>query len=103
MPISILEHGLGPILLVIGAPQPVAEQELMIVLPQGRFDLPRALRGPGAGLELAPHLRRVGRYPSDLPGIRVDDGLIPPAIVWTPTSSSMLRIDPAKVHYRLLF
>lgn len=101
MLIAILEHGLGPILLVVGTPQPAAEQALKIAVPEGRFDLARISRGPELGY--APQLRRIGRYPSDLPSVRVDDGLDPPAIIWAPTTSSVLRIDPAKVRYRLLF
>jgi hypothetical protein len=103
MPIAILEHGLGPILLVVGTPQPAAEQALKIAVREGRFDLARISRGPGPELGYAPQLRRIGRYPSDLPSVRVDDGLDPPAIIWAPTTSSVLRIDPAKVRYRLLF
>ncbi|MFM5949969.1 MAG: hypothetical protein ACKOPM_12215 [Novosphingobium sp.] len=103
MPIAIIEHGLGPILLALSAPQPAAEQMLVVAVPEGRFDLARVARRSGAGLGLAPQTRRASRFPTELPILQAEDGFAPPAFVWSPTASSVLRIDPAKVRYRLLF
>lgn len=99
MPIAILDHGLGPILLLASAPQPASELALEVAVPHERFDLARIVRNPGSGLAFG---RKSGRFPAEFPPVQVDDALAP-ALVWNPSTSSVLRIDPAKVRYRLLF
>jgi hypothetical protein len=103
MSIAILEHGLGPILLAISAPQPALEQSA-IAWPS-RFDLAGFSQGRSDKFPSHVSLRGVqhGRFPSELPMIRADDALAPALISWNPSRSSLLRIDPAKVRYRLQF
>lgn len=102
MPIAILEHGLGPILLAVSAPQPVAEQSIAIAAPEGRFDLARVSYRAGLGPVFARPVRRSVRFPAELPSVQAEE-VAPPAFVWAPSASSILRIDPTKVRYRLLF
>jgi hypothetical protein len=103
MPIAILEHGLGPILLAISAPQPALEQGA-IAWPE-RFDLAGLGQGRSGKFptHVSPRGKQHGRFPSELPMIRTDEALAPSLISWNPSRTSLLRIDPAKVRYRLQF
>jgi hypothetical protein len=103
MPIAILEHGLGPILLAISPAQPALEQATAALPPQ--FDLARI--GQGRTGDFLTHVSLRGaqhaRFPSELPMIRTDDALAPSLVSWNPSRSSLLRIDPGRVRFRLQY
>lgn len=103
MSIAILEQGLGPVLFALSVPQPAIAQSAMLLAKPAGFDLAR-LRPAAEPLTAAkPELHRSSAFPDELPLVRADDALPPPAINWNPSGSSLLRIVPAKVRYRLHF
>lgn len=103
MSIAILEQGLGSVLLALSAPQPAIEQSAVLSAKPAGFDLAR-LRPAAEPLPAAKRgSHRFSAFPDELPLVRADDAAAPPAINWNPSGSSLLRIVPAKVRYRLHF
>ena len=42
-------------------------------------------------------------YPTEQPRVPVNDALRPPQLLWNPTPSSLVKVVPAKVRYKLKF
>jgi hypothetical protein len=57
---------------------------------------------PPAGAAKAERRERVG-YPTEQPRVPVNDALRPPQLLWNPTPSSLFKVVPAKVRYKLKF
>jgi hypothetical protein len=42
-------------------------------------------------------------YPTEQPRVPVNDALRPPQLLWSPTPSSLVKVVPARVRYKLKF
>ncbi len=42
-------------------------------------------------------------YPTEQPRVPVNDALRPPQLLWNPTPTSLVKVVPAKVRYKLKF